>query len=125
MIALLLRTCLAALCCLSLPVMAQEASFGFGQQSTETSQTTQTSTTQSSDGTASGNSGSMTSQSSTRSETRSESSSESTGVDLDIGVPDDTDRWGQERRHPRDLVTATCSARGRWARRTGTPARSS
>ena len=47
MIALLPRTCLAALCCLSLPVMAQDASFGFGQQSTETSQTTQTSTTQS------------------------------------------------------------------------------
>lgn len=105
--ALLPRTCLAALCCLTLPVMAQDASFGFGQQSTETSQTAQTSTTQSqsqrSDDTAFGSSGLMTSQSSTHSRTHSESNSENTGVDLEIGVPDDTDRWGQERRHPRDL----------------------
>jgi hypothetical protein len=43
MAAVLARTCLSALCCLALPALAQDASFGFGEQTTHTDQTTQSS----------------------------------------------------------------------------------
>ncbi len=46
MAALLARGCLSALYFLALPALAQDASFGFGEQTTHTDQTTQSSSTQ-------------------------------------------------------------------------------
>lgn len=82
MAAVLARTCLSALCCLALPVLAQDASFGVGQQTTRTDQSTQSSSTQ------------TTTQGSSHTESRSDSS----GMDVEVGFHDRNDDWGHERR---------------------------
>ena len=91
MAALLARTCLSALCCLALPTLAQDASFGFGQQTTRTDQTTQSSSTETR------NTGSMTTQTTTTDSTQSESRSESKGIDVDFGFHDSNDDWSHDR----------------------------
>ncbi|HDS1162235.1 TPA: AprI/Inh family metalloprotease inhibitor [Stenotrophomonas maltophilia] len=92
MAAALARTCLAALCCLALPALAQDASLGFGQQATRTDQATQSSSTQTR------NSGSMTTQTTTSGTSQSESRSESKGIDVGFSFHDNDD-WGHDRRH--------------------------
>lgn len=92
MAAVLARTCLSALCCLALPALAQDASFGIGQQTTRTDQTTQSSSTETR------NSGSMTTQTTSSGSSQSESRSESKGIDVGFGVHDNNDDWGHDRR---------------------------
>ncbi|CRX67344.1 AprI/Inh family metalloprotease inhibitor [Stenotrophomonas sp. BSUC-16] len=91
MAAVLPRTCLLALCCLALPALAQEASFGFGQQTARTDQTTHSSSTEIQ------NSGSMTMQTTSSGSSQSESRSESKGIDVDFGVHDNNDDWRDDR----------------------------
>ncbi len=101
MAAPLARTCLSALYCLALPALAQDASFGFGQQTTRTDQTTQSSSTETR------NTGSMTTQTTTTDSTQSESRSESKGIDVDSGFHDSNDNWGHDhRRDDRDVRDA-------------------
>lgn len=92
MAAVLARTCLSALCCLALPALAQDASFGIGQQTTRTGQTTQSSSIETR------NSGSMTTQTTTSGSSQSESRSESKGIDVGFGFHDNNDDWGHDRR---------------------------
>ncbi|AUI07803.1 MULTISPECIES: AprI/Inh family metalloprotease inhibitor [Stenotrophomonas] len=91
MAAVLARTCLLALCCLALPALAQDASFGFGQQTTRTDQTTQSSSTEIQ------NSGSMTTQTTTSDSSQSESRSESKGIDVGFGFRDNNHDWRDDR----------------------------
>lgn len=88
MAALLARSCLSALCCLALPALAQDASFGFGEQTTRTEQTTQSSSTQTR------TSGAMTTQTTTSGSSQSETRSEN----VDFGLHDNSDDWGHDRR---------------------------
>lgn len=92
MAAVLARTCLSALCCLALPALAQDASFGIGEQATGPGQTTRSSSTETR------NSGSMTTQTTTSGSTQSESRSESKEIDVDLSVHDDNNDWGHDRR---------------------------
>lgn len=112
MAALLART---FLCCVALPAVAQDASFGASEQTTRTDQTTQSSSTQtvSSEISASGNSGAMTTQTSTRGTSQSESRSETTGMDVGFGVQDRDDDWGHDRRR-RDRDVRDSDLFGRW-----------
>lgn len=115
MAAVLARTCLSALCCLALPALAQDASFGVGQQTTRTDQTTQTSSTQtqSADVSAAGNSGAMTTHTTTQGSSHTESRSESSGMDVEVGFHDRSDDWGHEhRRNERDVRDGDLF--GRW-----------
>ncbi len=91
MAAVLARTCLSALCCLALPALAQDASFGFGQQTARADQTTHSSSTEIQ------NSGSMTTQTTTSGSSQSESRSESKGIDVGFGVHDNNDDWRDDR----------------------------
>ncbi|MGE8257806.1 MAG: AprI/Inh family metalloprotease inhibitor [Stenotrophomonas sp.] len=109
---------LLALCSLALPAtaMAQDASFGFGQDTTSTQTTSSsqtTTTTQSNNGTGQddsgdpaqsntdfGNMGSMTTETTTSGNSHSESRSRSSGAEVDIGYRDDNrDDWGSDRHH--------------------------
>ena len=91
MAALLPRRCLSVLCVLALPAMAQDASFGIGEQTTRTDQTTHSSSTEIQ------NSGSMTTQTTTSGSSQSESRSESKGIDVGFGVHDNNDDWRDDR----------------------------
>lgn len=91
MAALLARSCLSAMCFLALPALAQDASFGFGEQTTRTEQTTQSSSTQTQ------SSGAMTTQTTTSGSSQSETRSESKGLDVDFGFHDNNDDWDHDR----------------------------
>ncbi|HDS1604713.1 TPA: AprI/Inh family metalloprotease inhibitor [Stenotrophomonas maltophilia] len=91
MAALLARSCLSALYFLALPALAQDASFGFGEQTTHTDQTTQSSSTQTQ------SSGAVTTQTITSGSSQSESRSESKEIDVGFGFHDDNDDWGHDR----------------------------
>ena len=93
MAAPLARSCLSALYFLALPALAQDASFGFGEQTTHTDQTTQSSSTQTQ------SSGAVTTQTTTSGSSQSESRSESKGIDVGFGVHDNND----DRRDDRDI----------------------
>lgn len=109
---------LLALCSLALPAtaMAQDASLGFGQDTTSTQTTSSsqtTTTTQSNNDTGQddsgdpaqsntdfGNMGSMTTKTTTSGNSHSESRSRSSGAEVDIGYHDDNrDDWGSDRHH--------------------------
>lgn len=92
MTALLSRTCLSALCWVALPVLAQDASFGFGEQSVHTEQSTQSISTQTQ------SSGAVTTQTTTSGSSQSESRSENKDIDVGFGFHDDNDDWGHDRR---------------------------
>ncbi|PZS81333.1 hypothetical protein A7X84_00975 [Stenotrophomonas maltophilia] len=85
------RACLSVLCFLTLPALAQDASFGFGEQATRTEQTTQSSSTQTQ------SSGAVTTQTTTSGSSQSESRSESKGLDVDFGFHDNNDDWDHDR----------------------------
>lgn len=91
MAALLARSCLSAMCFLALPALAQDASFGFGEQTSRTEQTTQSSSTQTQ------SSGAMTTQTTTSGSSQSETRSESKGLDVDFGFHDNNDDWDHDR----------------------------
>lgn len=91
MAAVLARTCLLTLCCLALPALAQDASFGIGQQTIRTDQTTQSSSTETQ------SSGAMTTQTTTSGSSQSETRSESKGLDVDFGFHDNNDDWDHDR----------------------------
>jgi len=107
---------LLALCSLALPAaaVAQDASIGFGQDTTttqssssssQTTVTTQSDTGTSQDGSdqaqgdsAFGNMGSMTTETTTTGSSHSESRSHGSDVEVDIGRPDNRgDDWGHDR----------------------------
>lgn len=85
------RACLSVLCFLALPALAQDASFGFGEQTSRTEQTTQSSSTQTQ------SSGAMTTQTTTSGSSQSETRSESKGLDVDFGFHDNNDDWDHDR----------------------------
>lgn len=85
------RAFLSVLCFLALPALAQDASFGFGEQTSRTEQTTQSSSTQTQ------SSGAMTTQTTTSGSSQSESRSESKGLDVDFGFHDNNDDWDHDR----------------------------
>jgi len=91
MAALLSRTCLSALCWVALPVLAQDASFGFGEQSVRTEQSTQSISTQTQ------SSGAVTTQTTTSGSSQSESRSEKKDINVGLGFHDDNDDWGHDR----------------------------
>lgn len=91
MAALLARSCLSALYFLALPALAQDASSGFGEQTTRTDQTTQSSSTETR------TSGSVTTQTTTSGSSQSESRSESKEIDVGFGFHDDNDDWSHDR----------------------------
>ncbi|KOQ79765.1 hypothetical protein ABW45_00080 [Stenotrophomonas maltophilia] len=91
MAAVLARTCLLTLCFLALPALAQDASFGFGEQTSRTEQTTQSSSTQTQ------SSGAMTTHTTTSGSSQSETRSESKGLDVDFGFHDNNDDWDHDR----------------------------
>ncbi|KKD57280.1 hypothetical protein VM57_10850 [Stenotrophomonas maltophilia] len=90
MAALLARSCLSALYFLALPALAQDASFGFGEQTTHTDQTTQSSSTQTQ------SSGAVTTQTITSGSSQSESRSEARDR-RGLRFHDDNDDWGHDR----------------------------
>ncbi|MCF3499348.1 hypothetical protein B9Y75_01745 [Stenotrophomonas maltophilia] len=92
MAALLAPSCLSALCCLAVAALAQDASFGFGEQTTRTEQTTQSGSTQTRSG------GAITTQTTTSGSSQSETRSQNKGMDLDFGFHDNSDDWGHDRR---------------------------
>jgi hypothetical protein len=96
MAAVLARTCLSALCCLALPALAQDASFGFGEQTTHTDQTTQSSSTQTQ------SSGAVTTQTTTSGSSQSGSRSESKRSTW-ASVSTTTTTTGADRRGGRDV----------------------
>ncbi|WP_414494847.1 AprI/Inh family metalloprotease inhibitor [Stenotrophomonas maltophilia] len=97
MAAVLARTCLFALCCLAPPAFAQDASFGFGEQTTRTDQTTQSGSTQTQ------STGAVPTQTTTSGRSQSESRSESKEIDVGLGVHDNGDWDPDRRRDERDV----------------------
>lgn len=93
MAALPARSCLSALCFLALPALAQDASFGFGEQTTRTDQTTQSSSTQTQSSSA------VTTQTTTSGSSQSESRTENKEIDVGFGFHDDNDDWSHDRHH--------------------------
>lgn len=93
---------LLALCSLALPAaaVAQDASIGFGQDTTtmQSSSSSQTTVTTRSDTGTGQDGGSMTTETTTTGSSHSESRSHGSDVEVDIGRPDNRgDDWGHDR----------------------------